>query len=394
MTYPLPTLAPTVSLTGISAPSYNDIYQSLVASFKLIYGSDIYIQPDSQDGQWLGVLAQAIYDCNQTAVAVFQAFSPTYAQGVGLSTLVKLIGIARNVATNSTAIGDVIGQEGAVITDGVVQDTAGNRWNLPASVTIPFGGLITVTVTAQEEGDLTANIGQINSIYNPQLGWQSFSNTANAIAGSPVESDAALRVRQIKSVAIPSLGIRESIYSNVSNLPGVTACTVHDNDTGSTDADGVPAHSIAVIVGGGDVQQIVDTIGQTKVPGGQTYGTTSGIYTDQFGLTTPINYFALDHVGIYYAVTVKALPGFDSIGTPIAIKQALADFSSGLDIGEDVYYSQAMAAASLLDTVGGTYYITSFFMGLAPTPVTTTNITIPFNGQAEGDPANTTVTVT
>jgi len=90
------------------------------------------VAPDSQDGQWLAALASAINDSNQAAVMVFQSFSPTYAQGVNLSSLVKINGLTRLVATNSTAVGNVVGVAGTVIANGSVADTAGNIWNLPA----------------------------------------------------------------------------------------------------------------------------------------------------------------------------------------------------------------------------------------------------------------------
>lgn len=394
--YPLPTLAPVVTGTGISAPSYNDVYLSLVASFQAIYGSDIYILPDSQDGQWLGVLAQAIYDSGQAAVKVFQNFSPTFAQGVGLSSLVKLTGITRAVPTNSTATVSIGGHANATIVDGVVADDAGNLWNLPSSVTIPGGGTIDVTATAQAPGAIGAITGAIHVINNPQLGWQTVTNAAAATPGAPVETDATLRVRQYKSTAISALGIRESIFAIVSNLTGVTSVTVHDNDTGATDADGVPAHSIAVIVGGGTIQSIVDAIGENKPPGAQTYGTTSGVYTDQYGLTTPINFYILAEVPIYYAVTIQPLDGFDSVNTPGLIQKALASFTNQLDIGEDVYFSQAMSAAGLPDATGrpnNTFYITSFFLGTTPAPTLTANLVIAFNAQAQGIAANASITV-
>jgi len=395
-TYPLATLAPTVTATGVSAPSYNDCYLSLVAWFQSIYGSDIYITPDSQDGQWLGVLAQGFYDCGQCAVAVFQAQNLSQAQGVGLSLLVKLTGIGRNVPTNSTVTVTVIGHADATIVNGVVQDTAGNLWNLPASVTIPSGGSIDVTATAQQAGNLTAIIGAVNSIYNPQLGWQSVSNAATATPGAPVESDAALRVRQANSTAIPALGIRESMFSVISNLTGVTSCTVYDNDTGATDSNGIPAHSIAVIVGGGTIQDIVNAIGENKPPGAQTYGTTSGVYTDQYGLTTPINFFILGDVAIYYAVTVQPLSGFDSVNTPGLIQAALASYTSNLSIGEDVSYFQAISAAGLPDPTGrpnNTFKLTQLFLGTAASPSTITDIPITFAEQAQGLAANADITV-
>ncbi len=395
-TIPLATFAPTVDATGISAPSYSDIYATLVYRFQQIYGSDIYVSADSQDGQWLGILAQGYYDCGQAAVATFQAQNPTYAQGAGLSSLVKLTGITRGTPGNSTATVTVVGHANATIVDGVASDTAGNLWDLPASVTIPTGGSIDVTATAEKPGAIQAIAGAINAINNPQLGWQSVTNAAAAVPGAPVETDAALRQRQYKSTAISALGIRESIYSVVSNLTGVTSVTVYDNDTGSTDGNGIPAHSIAVIVGGGTISDIVDAIGETKPPGAQTYGTTSGTYTDQYGLTTPINFYILAVVPIYYAVTVQPLAGFDSVNTPTRIQKALAAYTNGLSIGDDVSYFQAISAAGLPDANGvpdNTFKLTALYLGTAAAPTGTADITIAFNQQAQGVAANATITV-
>jgi hypothetical protein len=95
-TFPLATLACTIDENGISAPSYADVLASLQASFQSIYGSDIYIEPDSQDGQWLAVLAQIINDGNQADVTSYNGYSPSYAQGAALSSQVKINGLRRD----------------------------------------------------------------------------------------------------------------------------------------------------------------------------------------------------------------------------------------------------------------------------------------------------------
>ena len=393
-TYPLATLAPIVSPTGISAPSYSDIYQSLIASFQAIYGSAIYIAPDSQDGQWIAILAQSINDSNQAAIACFQAFSPTYAQGVGLSSLVKLNGLQREVATNSTAIGNVVGVAGTTITGGVVQDASGNQWDLPSPTLIPIGGSITVTVTAQNAGNITAPAGTINTISNPQLGWQSFVSTVDAVAGVPIETDPVLRSRQTVSTSLTAIGIKEAIYAAVANVSGVTRSTVYENDTGATDSNGIPAHSVAVIVDGGTVANIALAIASKKPTGGQTYGTTAQVVYDQYGLPTTVNYFALAHVPIYFAVTIKALPGYVS-STGTAIIAALVAFVNSLAIGEDVYATQAQAVAALINLpVGQTFYLTDFRLGLAASPTGTANLVIVFNAAATCATGNIGLTVT
>ena len=173
---PLSTLAATVGPAGISAPTYADILESLQESFQGIYGSDAYIAPDSQDGQLLALIAAAINDANQMAIKVYQSFSPTYAQGAGLSSLVKINGITRDIPTNSMATGNVVGTPGTIVAGGVVSDANGNLWNVPTT-TIPGGGSISVTVTAQQPGAIVAAAGTINKITTPILGWTSFLST-------------------------------------------------------------------------------------------------------------------------------------------------------------------------------------------------------------------------
>ena len=211
--YPLATLGPTITAAGISIPSYADIYASLQASSQGIYGSDEYISPDSQDGQMLAVFAKAYNDQNNAIVATYQSFSPSYAQGAMLSSLVRINGLTRDVATNSSVVVTVTGTVGTVINAGVVKDTQNNLWNLPATVTIPLAGSIQVTATAQQVGAINIPINTANIIFTPQLGWTAVNNPSNAsVPGAPVETDFALRIRQQQFVQLPASSPLGAIY--------------------------------------------------------------------------------------------------------------------------------------------------------------------------------------
>lgn len=393
-TYPLPTLAPVITQAGISAPSYSDILLSLTASYQAIYGADAYLAADSQDGQWLAILALAIHDSNQAAIMVFNSFSPTYSQGAQLASLVKLNGLVKESSSHSTAVGNVVGQAGTTILNGVVKDINGSSWSLPSPVVIPIGGSIAVTVTSQVPGAISAAIGDISQIATPQLGWQTFSNTVAAVAGAPVESDATLRARQSKSTSLPAQTILDSIAGAIANVSGVTRSKIYENDTSSTDANGVPSHSICAVVLGGSVSDIGNAIFKRKSPGVQTYGSQPVTVYDSKGLSATINYSPLTLVPIYFAVTIKALPGYVS-STGTALQSALSAFVNSLDIGEDVYASQSAAVASLIgQTIGQTFYITSFQLGTTPAPVGTGNLAIAFNAAASSITSNIVLTVT
>lgn len=359
-TYPLSTLAATISATGISAPTYDEILTSLQTSFQSIYGSDAYISADSQDGQMLAVFARAISDSNDMAIAVYSAFSPTYGQGAGLSSTVKINGLVRNVATYSTADGMVVGTVGTVITNGSVKDVNGNVWNLPASVTIPPAGQIAVTVTAQNPGAVVATAGTINVINSPIYGWQSFVSTSDALQGAPVETDAQLRARQAVSTSLPALTVMGALVGAVKDLTGVQQVQAYENPTGSIDANTLPPYSIALVVLGGNSQQIANTIGAKKTPGTPTYGTTTQTVVDALsGISTVIRFFRPTVFTVGVLVNLKALANYSSV-VGAGIQEAVAAYLDSLEIGADVYATRLIAAANTVQN-NDTFNITSVY---------------------------------
>jgi len=348
------TISPTaayVDRTGIHAPSYADIQAFLIGQFQAIYGSDIVVSNDSQDGQLIGIFALAIADTNAACLAVYNSFSPTTAQGIGLSSMVQINGMERHVPTNSTVELYLVGVTGTQIINGVVLDTPGNAWALPAAVTIPPSGDITVTATCRTLGDITAPPGDVSRIYNVTLGWQSATNLAAATPGAPVESDADLRLRQKISTAIPALSVLEGIVGAVASLDGVQATKGYENPTNATDSRGIPAHSISLVVQGGTSSAICQTILNKKTPGAYTYGSTRLSVNDIYGLPHDVGYFIPTILQVGVHITLTAKPGYSTI-VANAIRQAIADYVADLGSGEPVVYSKLWLPANLCDADG------------------------------------------
>lgn len=393
-TFPLPTLAAQVTAQGISAPSYDDILSSLQASFRLIFGDDIYIAPDSQDGQLLAVFAQAVHDCNQTAIKVYNSFSPATAQGEALSSRVKMNHLTRQVATNSQVNLTLVGQAGTTITNGAVGDPNGNKWLLPSVVTIPPGGSIVVTATAEKKGAISAAIGTITSILTPTAGWQTATNAVTATLGSPVETDAALRRRQEIAPAINASSVLQGLAAAINALPGVTYGKVYENDTSTTDANGLPAHSIAAVVRGGVAADIAQVIYSRKGPGVATHGTTTINITDVSGAVRPIKFFVPTEVAI--KVNIAVVPG-DGYTTAIAdeMKAAIAAYINSNEIGEDVVVSRLYGPALLNGRLPESelYKITLLQAALAPSGTFgTADVVISFTEKAVCSVADITIT--
>ena len=393
-TYPLSTLAAQVTSTGISAPSYADIYASLQASVQAIYGSDIYIDPDSQDGQFLAIFAQAVNDSNNTAIAVYNAFSPATAQGTGLSSVVQINGLSRLVATNSTVTVTLVGVAGTIINNGIVADALGNQYNLPATVTIPSGGSINVTATATTAGAVNSAIGTVTQIITPTLGWQNVTNAAASVPGSAVETDAALRVRQAVSTSLPAQSILGAILAAILNVPGVTTAYVYENDTSTTNGLGIPSHSISAVVEGGDITAIAEAIALKKSPGTGTYGTTSVVVTDSAGIPDTINFYQPTLVPIDVNIAVKSQTGYVSTTTAL-MKTQLAAYLNSLPIGGTdsyVFFSKLYAPLDDTGSLANTYNITGITFRRNSNSFATTDIAIAFNELPQAGTLTFTVT--
>jgi uncharacterized phage protein gp47/JayE len=350
-TYPLPTLAATIDENGITTPAYGDILGSIIAQVQGIYGSDLYIDPDSQDGQFLAIFAVAQNNTNDSTVAAYQAYSPTTAQGAGLSSVVKINGLRRLVPSNSTVVLTLVGQAGLpiAIQNGtvLVGDNAGlgTQWAVEA-VEIPLSGSVSATATCLTQGAVGAAPGTLINILTPIPGWQTVTNPAAAVLGQPVEADSALRVRQSVSTSQPAISPLDSILAAIRNLPTVGRAEAYENDTGITNSDGIPAHSIAVVVEGGSVSQIAQTIAADKVPGGGTYGTTSVVVVDPLGIPNTINFFALSSIEIFAIITITPLAGYIT-PTGTMLQNAVVAFLGGLSIGEDSYLNRLWSPVNL-----------------------------------------------
>ncbi|MEA4630579.1 baseplate J/gp47 family protein [Klebsiella pneumoniae] len=389
-------LSATVTAEGISAPDYQTVLDTITGYFQQIYGSDAYLEPDSKDGQLVALVALAIHDANNTAISVYRSFSPATALGDALTSNVKINGITRRAATNSTVDLLLTGTVGTTITNGSVRDTNGVVWNLPATVVIGTDGTVIATATCASTGSVAAVAGSVNGINTPTRGWASVTNPLAATVGVAAETDAELRVRQSQSVALASLTPFDAVDGAIANVEGVTRHKLFENDTETTDANGLPPHSISAIVEGGDATEIANTIRSVKGQGVSTYGTTAVIVTDKYGNPYTIRFSRPVDVPIYVSITLKALTGYSSqVGDEI--KAAVAAYINSLPIGDSVLLSRVYSPANLGVVSGGNaryYDIMELLIGRSSDDVAAANVVVAYDESASCSVDNIVLVVT
>jgi uncharacterized phage protein gp47/JayE len=388
--YPLRTVACTVTPAGITTPTFDEILSSFKSSVQNIYGADVVLDPDTQDGQLLAILAQAQFDSNMATITTYNSYNPQTAVGTALDSAVQLNGIQRQVPSYSVANVKVIGQAGTNLYGAVAQDNLSRLWDLPTNVTIPPEGEILVAATCEVAGQITAAAHTINVIFTPILGWQSVDNPNPAIPGAPVESDGELRMRQAASTSLTSETTVAALLARVLNVDGVRQATLYNNDTGVTDSNGIPGHSFGIVVDGGTDLDVATAIEQAKDVGAGTAGDTTVAVPDPSGIPIPIKFYRIVLVPIAVEVTVRKLPGFQAV-TVENIKAALVAFVNPLAIGEDVYLSWMEASASLTPPESLTFVVTGVKQSRDGAPAAAADITIGFREAATLIPDDVTL---
>jgi len=328
--------APGIDNAGLHVPEYEDIKQELLDRFRQIFGADLYLGEDTQDYQMIAEFSDCLDDVYSLIIDSYNNRNPNFATGTALDMIIALNGLRRIVATKSTVVLTLGGTEGAYIPAGsIVQDIAGYQWETTADATIPASGTVDVNATCTVAGAINAAVGSITQIMDPTAGWVSVINNAVAVAGQNTESDSQLHDRREKSVANAGVSIAESIYGSVRALTGVSKVRLYQNNTGSTDSNGIPGHSICLCVLDGEDADIAKAIFNKKSPGCGTYGNTAVTVVDVFGNNNIVNFERADKVDVSVSITLKTFAGYND-GTAPIIKQNIVDYIQSLNIGDDL----------------------------------------------------------
>jgi len=328
---------PYIDADGVHVPTYSDIMEYLENQYKAIFGNDVYLGEETPDYQMLSIFATCVDDSYALAVQAYNDRNPQFAVGDALDTLVQLSGMIRKEATPSKTVLTITGDAGTVIDAGEAIDSQGNLWALDEAFTIPVGGSGTVGATCETAGAIEAEAGTIAGIYTPIPGWMGVTNAADAEVGTNMETDAQLRARFDAAHVLEANGTFYSIATGLMNLTGVKFVDVVQNDTDSTDANGLPAHSFCVVVDGGDADEIAEKIFDLKAPGVATHGSTTKTVVDSYGNNNTIKFSRPTQTDVVLTITLTDLGGYSSGEVDRIneiIKNALMEDVNSLGIGK------------------------------------------------------------
>lgn len=394
-----------VTPTGFNRKTVQDILADIEARQHAEISASLDLSTATPWGQNNGIFANELGIAWEMLEVCYHAFDPDQAEDFLLTSLGKLTGTERRAASYSLVTLDVGVDAGVTLLSGThfaaVADDPTSLWTPVEDFSSGLtGGTYSVVFRAENPGPVRANAGTITVIQTPVPGWNSVNNPQDASVGREADNDATLRERREAQLTATGSATTAAIRSDILEIDGVESCEVQENDS-----DGysglLPPHSIHAIVFDGEVpaadnNEIAQAIWSSKAAGVYAYGTTSGIATDDNGVTHEVFFSRPTQVPIYIEATVVAAPGFNALGGVTGLKNYLVDELKKVHgVGQDVNYrlvdSLPLYFGGLRE---GVLNVTDFTIGGATGPTGTSDIPIASNELATFDTGRIGITVT
>lgn len=310
-----------ISSTGITVASQAELVTQFTAAMQLIYGNDIDLDPDSPDGQMMMIFIQSVLDLEDLIVQVFNTFDPDNAIGNVLDERAAINGIQRqagtftfvNVTISTSQSVNLYGLDQSVQPVFTVSDNAGNQYKLAVTQLgfNPGGGGSALSFQAANPGAVTPTPNTITIPVTIILGVTTINNAGVASTiGVDEESDAAFRVRRQQSVSLASQGYLAGLLAALENITGMSAVSVYENNTASNDGDGVPGHSIWVIVSGtADPAAIAQAIYDKRNAGCGMFGSITHVITQADGSLFTVSWDTVVAEALFIKFNVGSING-------------------------------------------------------------------------------------
>lgn len=305
-----------IGQNGLVTQSLEDIKTQITGEYQAIYGNDINVSQNSPDGQKINIEALAKKDILDLITAFYNNIDVDAVIGLPQQILYKLNGITINAYSFSYVYVNVTVTENVTLqgldaninnVDGTgytVRDTNGNRYILASTANLTAGTHL-LNFRAAELGSITSLANTITIMETVLKGVSGVNNPANNyITGNTGESAAEFRQRRNKAMSVASQGFTDSIESQMLNLPTVTQCKAYDNKSNST-VNGIPPHTVWVIVEGGTPQEIGQVIYANIPPGIPMKGDQSVLITKASGDMEFFYYDTPTAVNLKVRATIK-----------------------------------------------------------------------------------------
>jgi uncharacterized phage protein gp47/JayE len=433
--------------TGFVLPTLNELIEEQYAAMRAAYGENVDLVAESPLGQLSVINAEREFTIWQGLQAVYRSADPDAASGASLDNVCAVTGTLREAEAPSTVTATLTGTPTSVVPAGCVASVTGteSRFATLADVTIaaatvwaaatftlaarrtrggniyevttagtsvsgPSGtgtgitdggtavwaylgagtGYVDAEMESEEAGAVIGQARTLTVIETPVSGWAGVVNTLDADLGSAEELDPPLRLRREDELRAPANAAIEAIRAKVLQVDDVSQVTVFENYTDTTDGDGIPPHSIEVLVVDGDDDAIREAIFASAAGGIRTYGTETGTVTDSEGESHTIEFTRPTELDIWVIANLVVDPTEYPIDGDDQVSLALVTAGDAQRTGKNVV---ASAQEAICHSIPGVLEAECLIKTSNP-PTVRTTIAVTMRQIAKFDSSRITVNTT
>lgn len=256
-----------IDSTGITPTTLSEYREILEDKFLVEFGEELALDPETPQGQIIGIMALALTEADEQLVELAQAMSLDTAAGGQLDELGTILDITRTPSRKSQVTAKLFGTVGVTVPEGAIaRKPDGPEFICTEAVVLAGDTAVEVIFEARDEGAIALATSELTEIVTAIPGWTSITNESAATVGIPPETDDLYRFKYQYRTAHRSLGPVDAIRSALEEA-GATYIRVEENYTNiRTKVQGfsINPHSVLIIVEDGTDSDITDAIVDSK----------------------------------------------------------------------------------------------------------------------------------
>lgn len=335
-----------ISDQGFRPKRLNDIRREVEEKLEDTFGEDINLQDDSIILQLLAPAMAQLAEGWEMAEEVYNAFDPDQANGEALINLSRLVGLEGRIeAAPSTGEIRIEGDANTIVPMGTVVENPSteDRFETTEEGTIPSDGSdIFVSIVAQEDGPVEAEVGSINEIVTPVDGMDAVYNETELVPGRHREMDTELRQRREDSLFIGGKSVDLAMRAELLETEGVTHAQVHSNRTLETDDKGLEPGYMAIVYPSSDDpefrERIAETLFEAQPAGIRPNGDVELIVEDEEGIEQRIFFQFADEQEIIVEVDISHDRDYAGSDADDDVREVVETIMDDQGIGQDLRF--------------------------------------------------------
>lgn len=357
-----------VTPQGFNKMTLDDVLNASRADFIAAFGETFVLKANSPLGQIHQILSEREASVWEKTAEVYYSSYPETASGISLSRVATLSGI-RRLSAEATILEAVtiFGRKDTEVKAGALTVSVRGKsaykfrnrsaFKLQTRLGESEEWFEVVLFVAIEQGLWEVLGTDILEIDTPISGIYRTSLDSKGIrVGRDIETDEEFRIRRILTIGNGATGNVDGLYARLSTLKGVKKAIVFSNRTDVTTANGIPPHSVEVVIQAAVGSQtpeypklkalIAKTIWENLAAGIQTYTEIGAqgqpvrgeyaVHVDSQGQKQDILWSNAEEIIVYVTVVLTVNPDIFR-GTVDLVTEAVVDYGAGIGQGDGIY---------------------------------------------------------